>query len=128
MEHFTETEILQILNEFNRVLKAGGKIVLFWPPVFGLTVGALTALHWIMHRLGSQLQLHPPELTRVRSRKQIQAYLTGAGFSLVEFYFGPRDLFTHAVIVGQKVGSARELLPPSDAAVCNTSSDSVAFD
>jgi dolichol-phosphate mannosyltransferase len=128
MEHFTETEILQILKEFNRVLREGGKIVLFWPPVFGLTVGVLTALHWSMRRFGSQLQLHPPELTRVRSRKQVQAYLTAAGFSLIEFYFGPRDLFTHAVIIGQKVGSPLDPLPLSDSAVCATSSDSVTFD
>jgi predicted SAM-dependent methyltransferase len=31
MEHFTDKEIHRILREFHRILKPGGKIVLFWP-------------------------------------------------------------------------------------------------
>ena len=33
MEHFLEDDILKILNEFNKVLKINGKIILFWPPL-----------------------------------------------------------------------------------------------
>lgn len=103
MEHFTEPEIVQILTEFHRVLKPGGKILLFWPPSFGLTVRALAALHWILRRMGkNEIKLHPDEITHVQSRRQVRAYLSAAGFSLLDFYFGYRDLFTQAVIVGQK--------------------------
>jgi dolichol-phosphate mannosyltransferase len=111
MEHFTEPEIHKILKEFNRVLKPGGKILLFWPPSFGLTVSVLASVHWILRRIGkSEIKLHPDEITHVRSRKQIRAYLSAAGFSLLDFHFGCRDLFTQVVIVGQKGANCG--LPP----------------
>jgi dolichol-phosphate mannosyltransferase len=103
MEHFTEQEIRLILDEFNRVVKAGGKIALFWPPAFGVTVRVLAAVHWFLHKAGKpDIKLHPDEITYVHSRRQVQAYLQASGFSLVEFYFGPRDLFTQAVVIGRK--------------------------
>jgi dolichol-phosphate mannosyltransferase len=116
MEHFTEQEIRQILDEFHRVVKPGGKIALFWPPAFGVTVRVLAAVHWILHRIGkTDVKLHPDEITHVRSRRQVRAYLQASGFSLLEFYFGPRDLFTQAVVIGQKnasPASARTFAPP----------------
>jgi ubiquinone/menaquinone biosynthesis C-methylase UbiE len=103
MEHFTEEEIHRILTEFHRVLKPGGKIALFWPPSFGLTVRFLAAVHWTLRRLGRKdLKLHPDEITHVRSRGQVRRYLKSSGFSLIEFYFGVRDLFTQAVVIGRK--------------------------
>jgi dolichol-phosphate mannosyltransferase len=116
MEHFTEPEIHKILKEFNRVLKPGGKILLFWPPSFGLTVRVLASIHWILRRISkSEFKLHPDEITHVRSRKQIRAYLSAAGFSLLDFHFGYRDLFTQVVIVGQKgpngSGAATDISP-----------------
>jgi dolichol-phosphate mannosyltransferase len=109
MEHFTELEIHRILAEFNRVLKPGGKIVLFWPPSFGLTVRVLAAVHWVLRKTGrSEIKLHPDEITHVRSRRQVRAYLEAGGFSLLNFHFGCRDLFTQAVVVGQKGAAAAQ--------------------
>jgi len=106
MEHFSEEEIHRILTEFYRVVKPGGKIILFWPPSFGLTVRVLAAAHWVLRRIGkSEIKLHPDEITHVRSRRQVRAYLAAAGFSLVNVHFGWRDLFTQVVVIGQK-GSA----------------------
>ena len=103
MEHFTEEEIHRILLEFHRVLKPGGKIALFWPPSFGLTVRVLAAVHWLFRRFGKhELKLHPDEITHVRSKSQVRHYLEASGCSLIEFYFGVRDFFTQAVIIGQK--------------------------
>ena len=103
MEHFTEEEITRILDEFHRVLKPHGKIILFWPPVFGLSVRFLAALRWLLTKtLGREIKLHPDELTHIRSRRQARKYLEQSGFCLEEFYFGMRDMFTHAVIVGRK--------------------------
>jgi predicted SAM-dependent methyltransferase len=123
MEHFTEEEIHRILLEFHRVLKPGGKIALFWPPSFGLTVRVLGAVHWALRRLGKHdVKLHPDEITHVRSRSQVRRYLEASGFSLVEFYFGVRDLFTQAVIIGQKsawIASTVSSLPPARDAASN---------
>ena len=108
MEHFTVPEIHRALAEFHRVLKPGGKIVLFWPPSFGLTVQVLSAVHWVLRKIGkSEIKLHPDEITHVRSRRQVRAYLAAAGFSLLKFHFGWRDLFTQVVVVGQKGGAAQ---------------------
>jgi len=107
MEHFTEEEIARILAEFNRILKYGGRIVLFWPPEFGLSVMALKLAHFILNRvLKKNISLHPEEITRVKSRAQVNAYLEAAGFHLLAYSFGIRDLFTYAVVVGEKRRSA----------------------
>jgi hypothetical protein len=79
-----------------------------------LTVRFLGAVHWVLHRTGKKdLKLHPDEITHVRSKKQIEGYLESAGFRMVRFYFGVRDLFTYVVIVAQKqVATAGEAVEP----------------
>lgn len=104
MEHFTIDELACILREFNRVLKTGSRMVLFWPPAWGLSVNVLKAVHFVLHNiLKSKIELHPPEYTHVRSRNETEAWLVEAGFELRDFYFGPRDFFTHQIVVAEKV-------------------------
>ncbi|MBF0109601.1 MAG: glycosyltransferase [Magnetococcales bacterium] len=104
MEHFPEDQIVPILREFNRVIKPGACIVLFWPPAYGLTVRVLKGVHWMLHRVfDDKIQLHPPELTHIVSREQTGRWLDQSGFALREFYFGVHDLFTYQVIVAEKI-------------------------
>lgn len=104
MEHFTQKDIKKILDEFNRVLKKEGRIVLFWPPTFGLSVIFLNSLHFILNKiLRKNIRLHPEEITKVKSRKQIESMLNKSGFKLTGFSFGPQDLFTYVVVVGEKI-------------------------
>jgi 2-polyprenyl-3-methyl-5-hydroxy-6-metoxy-1,4-benzoquinol methylase len=104
MEHFSPEEIIEILKQFNNVLKPGGKVVLLWPPIYGLSVIALHGIHFILNRiLRRNIQLHPPEPTKVSSRKQITRYLEAAGFRLRSMQFGPRDAFTYVVITADKI-------------------------
>ncbi len=103
MEHFEGDQIQQILTEFNRILRPGGRLVLFWPPIFGLSVIALRMIHFVLNGiLRRNIQLHPPEPSKVRSRKQIRKLLNESGFELESFSFGIRDAFTYAVIVAAK--------------------------
>lgn len=103
MEHFTQKNIKKILDEFNRVLKPNGQILLFWPPHFGLSVIFLNSMHFILNNIfRSNIRLHPHEITKVKSKKQMKEILAKSGFKLKGFYFGPQDLFTYVVIVGEK--------------------------
>ena len=104
MEHFTEEEIQKILREFRRVLKKDGRVVLFWPPEFGLSVLFFKALTVVFRLFGkANVKFHPDEITRVRSRAHAYGILEQAGFKVVEYSFGPRDLFTYAVIAAEKL-------------------------
>jgi glycosyltransferase involved in cell wall biosynthesis len=103
MEHFSEEQIRMILGQFNRCLGTGGKIVLFWPPVYGLSVIALRAIHFVLNRiLRRNIALHPPEPTKVRSRRQVGELLQARGFRLEQMSFGIRDAFTYVVVVATK--------------------------
>ena len=104
MEHFTRDEDLKILKELRRVIKPNGKIVLFWPPKFGLSVTFLNTTHFILNNiLKKNIRLHPEEISLVESKKQVNETLKSSGFKMSKFYFGPKDLFTHAVIVAKKI-------------------------
>ena len=104
MEHFSPQEITEILKQFNRVLKRDGKVVLLWPPVYGLSVIALHGMTFVLNKvLRRDIQLHPPEPTKVSSRRQIASFLDAAGFRLRSMQFGPRDAFTYVVVVADKV-------------------------
>lgn len=103
MEHFTEEEIALILGEFRRVVKPGGKIVLFWPPEFGVSVNFFKLLRNALSFLGKKdAKFHPDEITRVRSRAHVRGLLESSGFIMTDYYFGLRDMYTQAMIVGTK--------------------------
>jgi len=103
MEHFTVEEINHALGEFYRVLKPDGKILLFWPPAFGITVRFLGIVHYVLRSfLKHDIKLHPDEVTHVRSKGQVNEYLKNSGFVLDKFSFGIRDLFTQVAIIARK--------------------------
>ncbi len=106
MEHFSEEEIKVILSEFKRILRDDGKIVIFWPPTFGSTTNTLDALHFILNKiLRRNIRLHPPEVSRISSKKQATEIFNKAGFFVEDYYFGAKDLFTQVVIVAKKSDS-----------------------
>ncbi len=101
MEHFTEPDVVKLLREFRRVLKPGGRIVLFWPPTFGLSVFVLDTAHRVLRLFGSARKLHPDEITRLESRAHAERLLRLGGFRLIDYSFGPRDFFVQVVLVAQ---------------------------
>jgi ubiquinone/menaquinone biosynthesis C-methylase UbiE len=106
MEHFTRKDIGRILLEFRRVLKKKGKLVIFWPPRFGPTVIMLKIIHFILNSiLRRKTMLHPAEISLIRSKKQAAEIFGKAGFRIKRCYFGPRDAFTHMIIVAEKLSA-----------------------
>ena len=100
LEHFEEPEIKAILKEFHRVLAEGGKLLLLWPPRWGPTVAVLDTTHFIVNRvLRIPMKLHPDEVSLLRSRAHLDRLIAGTGFAIDQFYFGPRDGFTHVICV-----------------------------
>jgi SAM-dependent methyltransferase len=103
MEHFSPHEIVDILKQFHQTLRPNGKLVLLWPPVYGLSVLALHGIHFVLNQiLRRDIQLHPPEPTKVSSRAQVAGYLDAAGFRMRSMEFGPKDAFTYVVLVADK--------------------------
>lgn len=106
MEHFYEDDILDILRQFHRVVRPGGRLVLFWPPRYGLPNRVLRFVHYLINDVFKKpLKLHPDEFSPIESRAQIENWLNQTGFALVAFSFGPRDLFTHVVVVAERARS-----------------------
>ncbi len=103
LEHFTQEEIHKILLEFRRVLKPDGRILILWPPTFGFTVFILDSAHFILNKIfRMNIKLHPDEITRLKSRRHGVETFEKAGFKIVKYYFGIRDIFTQAVIIADK--------------------------
>ncbi|WP_141730830.1 glycosyltransferase [Oligoflexus tunisiensis] len=104
MEHFTEEEIQKILKEFHRVLRPQGRMVIFWPPEFGLSVLFFKALTLFFMKVlrKKQVKFHPDEITRVRSKAHVKSLFESANFRVKEYYFGVRDVFTYSIISVEK--------------------------
>lgn len=108
LEHFTIDEIRTIMAQFRRVLKPGGKLVIFWPHSRATSVAVLNSAHWLLNDvLKKPTRLHPAEISLVRSQQWVEDVVRDAGFRLVKYAFGPRDFFVQAVVVAEKTaGSA----------------------
>ena len=103
-EHFTGSENEKIFKEFKRILKDDGKMVLFWPPRFGLSVVFLSSVHFILNNiLRRKISLHPEEISLIENKIQVKSLLKDCGFKLTNYYFGLEDLFTHCIIVAKKI-------------------------
>ncbi len=102
MEHFTEKELLQILKEFNRVLRAGAHCILLWPWIIAPSHLLFSTYERISRKLGTHIQVFPPSPSMFKHRKPIKDVLREAGFVDVKFHPPFFDL-THWVVVGRKI-------------------------
>ena len=104
MEHFTQSEIGQILTEFKRVVKPNGTLIILWPPKFGFSVIVLDTIHFILNKVFRlNVNLHPDEITRIKSKKHAIDTFQKSGFEVINYYFGIKDFFTQVVIVSKNV-------------------------
>lgn len=102
VEHFQGEELERIFEELYRVLRPGGKAVLFWPHRRATSVLVLGAVHRVLAMLGNQTKLHPAEVSLVKSRKHARMFAERSGLRMASYEFGPRDFWVQAVVVAQK--------------------------
>jgi dolichol-phosphate mannosyltransferase len=104
MEHFTEEEISRILCEFRRVLKTGGKIILFWPHAKAPSVFILKICHRFLNAFyRKKFTLHPPEVSLYSPSSDTALKFLRKGFDLQRVNYGPSDLWIQAVIICKKI-------------------------
>lgn len=109
VEHFAGHDLALVFRELTRVIRPGGKIVVFWPHKHGTSAMVLDGIHYLFNDLMKRhVRLHPPEPSRLTSKRQARQVFEAAGLDLVKYEFGPRDLFVQAIAVGQKRGNAAE--------------------
>jgi SAM-dependent methyltransferase len=109
MEHFYEPEIVKILQALARVLKPGGRCLIFWPPKYGLSVIVLTSFLGVANKFRKQpLVLYPDEVSRFSSKPWAQQLASPADLIVKRTHFGPRDAFTYVIMVAEKTGSTTD--------------------
>jgi dolichol-phosphate mannosyltransferase len=107
VEHFEGDLLRRLFRELARVVKPSGKVVVFWPHKYATSAAVLDGIHFVLNDvLHKNVQLHPPEPSRIGSKKEARAAFEDAGLELVRYEFGPRDLFIQAVAVGQRKADA----------------------
>ena len=103
MEHFTAPDIERLFVALARVLRPGGRALIFWPPKYGLSVIALAATSKVLNALRrSPLQLYPDEVSLFTTAGRARRLLRPARLALERTHFGIRDLFTYVVLVASK--------------------------
>lgn len=106
MEHFTQSEIDQILAEFHRVLKNGGPLILLWPGVDSIPQRILRLIEWVINLAiprRNAFRFHPAEISQLRSVAEGYQILSRNGFATIEVERGFRSLFAFKVLVGSRV-------------------------
>jgi dolichol-phosphate mannosyltransferase len=106
VEHFEKDELHRIFSELRRVIRPGGKLVIFWPHAHATSVAVLNSMRWVLNDVFKKdVSFHPPEVSLVHSEDEARALLESSGFELESYAFGPRDLYVQAVVVGKRDGN-----------------------
>ena len=52
--------------------------------------------------LKKNVQFHPPEISLLKSKHETKDLFQSAGFRVLDYRFGPRDMFIQAVIAAER--------------------------
>lgn len=102
-EHYSDEQNAVILKGFRRVLKTGGRVVLFWPwywaplMILGRTINVVMTLV-----KGHKYELYPNQYWELRRFADGDRLLTQAGFTHVRHYLSVVDLCSMLVLEYEK--------------------------
>jgi hypothetical protein len=100
LEHFEPDDIRKILLNLRTVIRAGGKMVIFWPLASAPSVKVLGAWHRLLNKGGrNSVELHPPEVSLIRSRQEAVKLIQLGGWRVLSYSVSASDLYIQAVIV-----------------------------
>lgn len=103
MEHFNQSEIVDVLNEFHRVLKKDSFIILFWPYKNGFIQRMLDSVTYFLTKICRiKFWYTPEEITRLNSKDHALSIIKNTSFEMEKIYFSFHDLFTHYIVVAKK--------------------------
>jgi SAM-dependent methyltransferase len=104
MEHFKKNEIVIILNEFNRVLRKNGRIILFWPHYYGSVAIMTRFFEFIFQRIlkKKDFKIFPDMPSQLKNKKEAKEYLKNAGFKTIKVDFPIRGFLSDFVVIGEK--------------------------
>ncbi|MAF34598.1 hypothetical protein CMO91_02010 [Candidatus Woesearchaeota archaeon] len=101
MEHFTMEQRKKIFKEFHRVLKPGGRIVIFWPTPHASDKIFLAMVSSTYKFFGVTKQFFPDEPGRI-TPWQARAELQQNNFTPKAAYMPFWDCWTQMIVVGEK--------------------------
>jgi len=100
IEHFVPDDIRKILVNLRRAIRPGGRMVIFWPLASAPSVKVLGAWHRLLNIGGrSAVELHPPEVSLIRSRSEAESIIQSGGWSVASYSVSISDLMIQAVVV-----------------------------
>ena len=102
VEHFTGEQLDRFFGECRRVLKPGGRTVIFWPHRRATSGYVIRTAHRLFRSVGPETQMHAPEISLLQSRSHAENVLARAGLSLTDYQFGPSDFWVQAIVVAEK--------------------------
>jgi len=111
VEHFSHQDILQILINMKKSIQVDGRALIFWPHRNAPSVYFLRWVSWLRGWLGIHEALHPPEPSLLQSKREALELAVAAGWEMVDYEFGPSDLWIQAAIVLRPLHRQEEKAP-----------------
>jgi SAM-dependent methyltransferase len=104
MEHFTHDEIDQVMREFHRVLRPGGRIILLWPGTDSIPQKMLRLVEKVINlrKKREKFHFHPDEISQLRSSREGRDVLLRNRFRVLTVNYGFRSLMAFKILVGEK--------------------------
>jgi dolichol-phosphate mannosyltransferase len=99
VEHYSHEDIVRVLRNMEKSVQPDGKALIFWPHRNAPSVYFLRWVSCLRGWLGIHEALHRPEPSLLRSRREAEELIKLAGWEVVEYDFGPGDLWIQAAIV-----------------------------